>query len=350
MTPNKRITIKQVAKQAGVSAQTVSRVINERPDVAPDTRERVLQVVQQLGYHPSSIARTLIHGRSSTIGVVGTGIEYFGPSRTLVGIERQAAELGYTVLLGLTPHPETDSGEQVLRQMLAYLVDGIVWAVPEIGQNHEWVQRIVSKLNIPIVFLSARPAAGLTVVAMDNRSGGHMATQHLIERGYRRIGLIAGPSLWWEARERQLGWRDALTEAGLATEPALVAEGDWSAASGEKAMHTLLAQSPDIDALFASNDQMALGALKATRSLGLRVPEDLAIVGFDDRPEAAFFCPPLTTIRQDVVELGRRAVGELNRAIVSLQNGKPASTSTALLLQPQLIVRESSPPRTTSGS
>lgn len=342
MVQSKRVTIKQVAEQAGVSAQTVSRVINERPDVAPETRQRVLDVVQALGYQPNNIARSLIHGRSSTLGVVGMGIEYFGPSRTLVGIESQAAELGYGLLLSLIPHPQTDDGRQFLQDVLAYNVDGIVWAVPGIGQNHDWVPSVIPSLHIPVVFLSTRPATGLTVVAIDNRSGGHMATRHLLEQGFRRIGLISGPLLWWESRERQLGWRDALAEAGFAGETGLVAEGDWTAASGERAMHTLLAQCPDVDAVFACNDQMALGALKATRSLGLRVPDDVAIVGFDDRPEAAFFCPPLTTIRQDVVELGRRAVSELDRMIVTVREGSPALTSAALLLQPQLIVRESS--------
>lgn len=342
MVQSKRVTIKQVADKAAVSAQTVSRVINDRPDVASETRARVLGVIQELGYQPNIIARSLIHGHSSTLGVVGMGIEYFGPSRTLVGIESQAAELGYGLLLSLIPHPQTDDGRQFLRDLLAYNVNGIVWAVPGIGPNHDWVPSVVPSLPIPVVFLSTRPAAGLTVVAIDNRGGGHMATRHLLERGYRRIGLIAGPLLWWEARERQLGWRDALVEADLGAEPTLVVEGDWTAASGEQATHTLLAQCPDVDAVFACNDQMALGALKATRTLGLRVPDDLAIVGFDDRPEAAFFCPPLTTVRQDLVELGRRAVSELDRMIVSVQNGNPAATSAALLLQPQLIVRESS--------
>lgn len=342
MVQGKRITIKQVAQQAGVSAQTVSRVINDRPDVAAETRQRVLEVVERLGYQPSFIARSLIHGQSSTLGVVGMGIEYFGPSRSLVGIESQAAELGYGLLLSLIPHPQTDDGFPFLRDMLAYNVAGIVWAVPGIGSNHDWVPALVPTLSVPIVFLSTRPAAGLTVVAVDNRSGGHMATRHLLDQGYRRIGLIAGPLLWWEARERQLGWRDALTEAGLTPHSSLVVEGDWTAASGERALDTLLKQQPDVDAVFACNDQMALGALQAARNLGRRVPDDLAVVGFDDRPEAAFFWPPLTTVRQDLVDLGRRAVSELHRMIQSTHEGSPVPTSSALLLQPQLVVRESS--------
>lgn len=342
MVQSKRITIRQVAEQAGVSAQTVSRVINDRPDVAADTRQRVLEVVERLGYQPNFIARSLIHGQSATLGVVGMGIEYFGPSRTLVGIESQSAELGYGLLLSLIPHPQTDDGYPFLRDMLAYNVAGIVWAVPGIGSNHDWVPTVVPTLPVPIVFLSTRPAAGLTVVAVDNRSGGHMATRHLLEQGYRRIGLIAGPLLWWEARERQLGWRDALADAGMETYSNLVVEGDWTAAGGEKALYALLEQEPDVDAVFACNDQMALGALQAARNLGRRVPDDLAIVGFDDRPEAAFFWPPLTTVRQDLVDLGRRAVSELHRMILSTREGGSAPTSSALLLQPQLVVRASS--------
>jgi LacI family transcriptional regulator len=336
----KRVTIKQVAKEAGVSTQTVSRVINHRPDVASETRRRVLQVIDRLEYRPSHIARSLIQGRSCTLGALGYGLEYFGPSRTLSGIEQQANELGYSLLLSLIRQPERDDVEQVLRDMLSRYVDGIVWAVPEIGNNRDWIHQEIPQLSAPIVFLSTQPRPKQSVVAVDNRSGGRMATQHLLDQGYQNIGLITGPLDWWEARQRQLGWQDALKEVTI--ENSRVVEGDWTAESGEQGLRQLLEQCPDIDAVFVCNDQMALGALQAARQMGVRVPEDLALVGFDDIPESAYFCPPLSTVRQDMIELGRRAVRELGRMIEVSQQGGAVVEPKAILLQPQLIIRESS--------
>lgn len=340
MTIKKRVTIRQVAKESGVSTQTVSRVINYHPNVAPETRRRVLQVIDRLGYQPSNIARSLIQGYSGTLGVVGYGLEYFGPSRTLSGIEQQANELGYSLLLSLMRQPERNDVERVLRDMLSRYVDGIIWAMPEIGNNRDWIQQETPQFSVPIVFLSMEPHPNLTVVAVDNRSGGRMATEHLLEQGYQTIGLITGPLDWWEARQRQLGWQDALNEAG--SEDNLVVEGDWTAESGELGLRQLLEQRPDVDAVFVCNDQMALGALQAARQMGIRVPEDLGLVGFDDIPESAYFYPPLSTVRQDMVELGRCAVRDLGSIIEASQQGGAAVEPRAILLQPQLVIRESS--------
>ena len=336
-----RTTIRDVAAVAGVSYQTVSRVLNNKPDVAEETRQRVLEVIEQLGYQPSSIARSLTQGRSYTLGVVSYGVEFYGPANTLSGIEHQANELGYTLLLSLMRHPET-SGVQVLRDMLSYYVDGIVWAVSGIGDSREWTEKEMSHLSIPVVLLDMPPSPHLSIVNVDSRRGGYMATRHLLDQGYQTIGLIAGPLDWWAARQRKLGWQEALEEAGLAIEDSLVVEGTWSAASGERGLGRLLEQHPSVDAVFASNDQMALGVLKAARETGRRVPEDLAVVGFDDIPEAAFFCPPLSTVRQDLDELGRCAVRELGRMIEARQRGEAAVDPISISLQPELIVRESS--------
>jgi LacI family transcriptional regulator len=340
MSSRQRVTIKDVAEAAGVSVQTVSRVINDRPDVAAQTRQRILKVIDQLGYQPSNIARSLIQGRSCTLGVVGYGLEYYGPSRVLAGIEHQASELGYTLLFSLVRHPE-DEGLHVLRDMLAYYVDGIIFAVTEVGSNRDWAQEEIAKLSIPVVFLHTNPRQNLSVVDVDNRAGGRMATEHLLQQGCHNIGLITGPIDWWAARERVLGWRDALEAADLPGAETLVFEGDWSALSGECGLHQLLMAHPTIDSVFASNDQMALGVFKAARKIGLRVPEDLAVVGFDDIPEAAFFCPALTTISQDLDEVGRRAVRELIQRIEADQHDAIPSRPCTILLQPELVVRES---------
>lgn len=339
---NKRVTIKEIAKEVGVSTQTVSRVINHRPDVAPETRQRVQETIDRLGYQPNYIARSLIGGRSFTLGVVGWGLEYFGPSRNLSGIEQQANELGYTLLLSLMRQPERSDVEQILRELLSRYVDGVVWAVPEIGSNRDWMRKEILQPSVPVVFLSMQPQPDLTVVAVDNRSGGRMATKHLLDQGHQKVGLITGPLAWWEARQRRCGWQDAHEEAGILIEDNLVVEGDWMAASGEQGLRRLLEERPDMDAVFVCNDQMALGALQAARQMGVRVPEDVAVVGFDDIPESVYFYPPLSTVRQDMVEIGRCAVRELGCMIEAIQQGKADVELKTILLQPELIVRESS--------
>ena len=339
---NRKVTIRDVAAVAGVSYQTVSRVINNRPDVADETRRRVWEIVEELGYQPSAIARSLSRGRTFTLGVIDYGLEYFGPSHTLSGIEQQANELGYSLLLSLVRQPDQSDVDKTLRDMLSRQVDGIMWAVPEIGGNRAWVRQEAPRLPVPVVFLSMQPDPNLSVVAVDNRGGGRIATQHLLDRGHRTIGLITGPLDWWEARQRRLGWQDVLEEAGIPIEADLVVEGNWKAASGEQGLRRLLEQRPELDAVFVCNDRMALGVLQAARQMGRRVPRDLAVVGFDDIPECAFFHPPLSTIRQDMILLGRRAVKELNHMIETAQQGGTQTEPKSTLIQPQLIIRDSS--------
>jgi LacI family transcriptional regulator len=334
----KKVTIREVAEVAGVSAMTVSRVLNNRPDVSAETRQRVQQIINDLGYRPSAVARSLIQGESHTLGIVGFGLEYFGPSTTLVGIERQAAELGYSLLVSLMHSLETrrEVQQEILDNLLSRQVDGIIWAVPEHENNRDWLCAQVCDLPTPVVFLNMEPRAETTVVAVDNYMGGRLATRHLLDQGYTRVGLITGPLTWWEAQQRQQGSRDTLEGAGLPWE-GLVAEGDWSAASGEAGMHALLDRAPDLEAVFASNDQMALGALRAARRAGRRV----GIVGFDDIPEAAYFYPPLTTVRQDLLEVGTQAVRLLQKVLEAQKNGDGFQPE-AVWIQPELIVRESS--------
>lgn len=340
METRRRVTIRQVAEEAGVSTQTVSRVINNRPDVAPNTRRRVQEVVARLGYQPSYFARSLVQGRSFTIGVVGYGLDYFGPSCTLAGIEQEASQSGYRLLLSLVRQPENNRIDQLLGEMLSRHVDGLIWAVPEIGNNRAWLDRVY-EFPVPIVFLTMKPRPDRFIIAIDNYSGGLMATRHLIAQGCKVIGLITGPLDWWEARQRQAGWRDALVSVGLPVEDDLIAQGNWSAGSGEEGLRQLIARHPEIDGVFVSNDQMALGVLRAARQLKRRVPDDLAVVGFDDLPEAAYFYPSLSTVRHDMVELGRRAVRILDQAIGTIRSGAIPVPKT-VLLRPELIVRESS--------
>jgi LacI family transcriptional regulator len=341
MNHNKRATIKQVAKLAGVSTQTVSRVINDRPDVAPETRERVQQVIEKLKYQPSALARSLIQQRSFTLGVVTAGLKFTGPSRTLNGITNKAEELGYALLLEELLQFDTDNIKPLLENLLARHVDGIVWAVPEVGNNHRWVDEILNDVPVPVVFLTMQPRPGVSTISVNNYDGGVLATQHLLDQGCHQIGHISGPQDWWEARQRKQAWQDTLKKAGVIVAEAHCAEGNWSSSSGEVAFEQLLLSYPKIDAVFVGNDQMALAVLQIANRRGLRIPQNLAVVGFDNFAESAYFWPALTTINQNHHEVGCRAVQELVSQIeVSRRDEKVEPQH--VLLTCELVVRDSS--------
>ncbi len=334
----KRVTIKEVAAAAGVSTQTVSRVVNGRPDVASDTREHVQQVIDDLGYQPSKIARSLIRGRSYSLGVVSSSIGLYGPSLLLQGIQEAAVEEDYSLMLNILPNAEVFDANQVLREILSYHVDGILWAVPEIGQNRDLIQQALPNLTVPIVFLNTQPRPNLVTAVIDNKHGGRIATQHLIAQGRQNIGLITGPMNWWEARQREQGWREEVAANGRLVDESFIANGDWTPSSGERCIRMLLEWHPEMDAVFICNDQMALGAMKVARQMGRQIPQDLAIVGFDDIPESPYFSPSLTTVRQDVAEMGRQGVKQL----LTLLDDEENLESSSVVLPPKLIVRESS--------
>ena len=334
-------TLHDVAALAGVSIKTVSRVVNHQGAIKEETRQRVQIAIDQLGYRPNGLARGLVQQYTNTLAVVAWGLEYYGPSRTVVGIEEQAHQLGYSLVLSLSDQPDEYDREYVLDPLLSQRVEGIVWAAPEVGNNHAWLNRDELKRLPPIVFLSMQIRPGATVVAIDNEAGGRRAVQHLLELGRRRVGIITGPMLWWETRERHLGWKNALEQMGLTPDNSLVVESLWSAASGEQAMRQLLAQSPNIDAVFASSDQIALGALGVIHRSGRRVPEDVAVVGFDDIPESAFFWPPLTTVHQQLTEGGHVAVQKLHEMIEERREGSLHIESGPMYLEPDLIIRAS---------
>ena len=309
------ITLKDVAKLAGVSTKTVSRVVNNQGELRKETRERVQAAIEELGYRPNVLARSLIHQRTNTLGVVTWGIDYFGPSRTVLGIEQQAHQLEYSLFLNLMDRPDNGDSEAVLDTLIAHRVDGILWAVPEVGNNRAWLESSHLDQFPPIIFLNTEPRPGLIVVAVNNFLGARLATQHLIDQGRRKIGIITGPLTWWEARERYAGWKAVLQQAGLETLSSLVVEGEWNADAGERGLRMLLEQAPDIDAVFASSDQIALGALNTAHRIGIQIPQQLAIVGYDNIPESACFWPPLTTIYQQLIDVGRIAVQTLHRMI-----------------------------------
>ena len=337
---NKRITIKEVAEAAGVSMQTVSRVTNNFSYVSGETRQRVEEAVEKLGYRPSTLARSLSQRRSYTLGVVTFGLKYIGPSRTLNGIADMADELGYMLLMKKMDNFDTDRIDEVIDSLLAHHVDGIIWDVPENDENQNWAREI-ENLSVPIVFMSMEPKPGFSVVSTDSYLGAQMATQHLIDQGCQHIGHISGGLIWWEARLRLQGWRDTLEKAGRQVTDLHWEEGNWSSSSGAAAIEKLLSQYPEMDGIFVANDQMALSVLSEASLREIKVPEQLVVVGFDGIPESAHFYPSLTTIFQDPQSLGGEAVKSLVEMIEAQRDGATIE-ARSVLIPPSLVVRNSS--------
>ena len=337
----KRVTIKDVAQAAGVSTQTVSRVMNKFSYVSGETRERVAAVVEQLGYRPSTLARSLIQQRSYTLGVVTFGLKHIGPSRTLYGIADRADELGYMLLMTELNNFDLSRIEEVIDSLLARHVDGILWMVPEIGDNHAWIKERMDNIRVPVLFLAMEPRDGIPSVTTDNFHGAALAVKHLLDCGGKKIGHISGPLGWWEANERKRGWRLTLQTAGFDASEQRSAEGNWSSASGEQAFIQLLESFPDMDSVFVANDQMALSVLREAARRGISIPQQLAVVGFDNIPESAYFYPALTTVAQDLQSLGEQGVHNLVEMIQARQENRPAIVQSRLI-QPTLVVRESS--------
>ncbi|WP_089798336.1 LacI family DNA-binding transcriptional regulator [Cellulomonas sp. KH9] len=319
-----------VAALAGVSHQTVSRVLNDHPSVRPATRERVLEAIATLGYRPNLAARALVTRRTGTLGVITPASALFGPTSTLVAFEQAARDAGFYVSVATLR--EFSGGEVVaaVEHFLAQGVDGVVVVAPRSG-TVDAVSGV--RLPVPVVLVSSgREGVDLPTVAVDQVAGGRLATEHLLATGRRTVVHVAGPPEWYDARDRLRGWREALEAAG-AVVPA-ERRGGWSAADGFAVGQELLRDGLP-DAVFAANDQLALGLLAAFAQAGARVPQDVAVVGFDDEPGTAFYSTPLTTVRQGFDELGRRAVQAVAEA---LAGGAPGHQSIA----PELVVRASS--------
>ncbi|MBT2513804.1 LacI family DNA-binding transcriptional regulator [Arthrobacter sp. ISL-30] len=322
--------MKDVARVAGVSHQTVSRVINDHPNVSAKARQQVEAAITELGYRRNVIARSLATRRSQTIGVLTSDLSQFGPARTLLGIERAAREAGHFVSIATLREITFASVAHALDHFWNQGVEGIVVVVPHPGLL-EALDRIAPRVAVVAATSDTRRSS--LGAAVDQRAGARLAVQHLIELGHTRIGHISGPMDWFDAVERLEGWLEALTEASLPPGPLLY--GDWSANSGYAA-GLALGREPAATAMFVSNDQMALGLLRALHEQPLRIPQDLSVVGYDDQPEAAYFYPPLTTIRLDFEELGRQCIA----ALMESQHLEGADSKRFVEpVEPRLILR-----------
>lgn len=327
-----------VARVAGVSHQTVSRVLNDHPKVSSRTRELVNAAISELGYRPNSAARALATGQSQTLGVITIAGNFFGPSSTLYAVERAARDAGYAVTVVNLASTDPRAMQEAADRLLAQRVAGIV-AVAPLASAVEGLQRLAD--DVACVVVEGLPGTGdLSVVRVDQVLGARAATEHLLDLGHQSVWHVTGPAPdeWPEAAARIEAWRQVLHERGRAAPPPL--PGDWSARSGFEAGQQL-ARMPDVTAVFAANDQMALGVLRALRESGRRVPEDVSLVGFDDIPEAAYLSPPLTTVRQDFAEVGRQSLRAL---IAQVQSG--ARLTSDVVIAPELVVRTSSAPPT----
>ena len=324
-----------VARLAGVSIQTVSRVLNNGDYVAAPTRERVGKAIAMLGYRPNTAARTLKTGRSRMIGVATYDTTLYGPASTLAAIERAAHTADYFTSITALPSLDRGSLASALERLQQQRADGILVVAPLTAAVNTLPYLITS---VPLVAVETGPDQGVPVVAIDQRAGAMLATEHLLSLGHRTVHHIAGPDGFLEAHQRQGGWREALEAARAPIPPPAV--GAWTPESGFVAGTRLLAQE-EPTAIFCANDQMSLGLLRALKDAGRRVPEDVSIVGFDDIPEAAYFDPPLTTIRQDFAEVGRRA---LHLLLSQITDG--ATPNAHETIAPMLVTRKSScPPR-----
>lgn len=324
--------MEDVARVAGVSHQTVSRVLNNHPNVSSKTRERVEQAITELGYRRNTAARSLVTRRSQTIGVLGSEMAQYGPSHTLLGVQQAARDAGYFVSVAGLREVTPETIKDAIAHFMDQGVDGIVVTVPHPGALD--VLRDVTA-QVPLVAVGSVGDEHLSGATVDQKHGARLAVQHLMDLGHTQIGHLSGPSDWIDAAARIEGWQDALTQAGL--KPATLIEGDWSAECGYRE-GLKIAADRSVTALFVANDQMALGVLRAFHETGVHVPGDLSVVGFDDQPESAYFIPPLTTVAQDFEELGQRCIGLL---LDRLESGNTASAAT---VTPRLVIRSTTAP------
>ncbi|WP_433797695.1 LacI family DNA-binding transcriptional regulator [Actinoplanes sp. CA-252034] len=323
-----------VARLAGVSHQTVSRVLNDHPNVKEQTRIRVRAAIAELGYRPNRAARALVTGRSQLIGVVARNSTLFGPATMLSEFEQAAADAGFAVSVGSVHELDRSSISAVVDRHLDQRVAGLV-VIANTASATEALAEIPE--DLPVVFIDGDPSSGRPLVTVDQVAGARAATRHLLDAGHETVWHVSGPTDWFDSAGRIQGWRQTLEEAGAEVPPLLSA--DWSAAEGYRTGQ-MLARMPEVTAIFTANDHLALGILRALHERGRRVPHDVSVVGFDDVPEAAYFIPPLTTVRQ--------AFGDVARAALSLLLGQMrdiSGTADQIVVPPQLIVRESAPRR-----
>ncbi len=320
-----RPSLADVAKLAGVSSQTVSRVVRGADVVAAETRDRVLAIVEELGYQPNLAARSLSQRRTGVVHIINATPLFHGHARTFLGVVGALGALGLHTSMSVVP----PGGDLTLNRIIPLGVDGLV-ILGGHSQSSHWAE--VAETRVPVVFLGQRVGLPDTVasVGVDQAHGALLATRHLLDAGRQRLLHICGPRDWLDAEERRDGFVAACQEAGVSYEK--LSSDTWDARSA----YGLAARMPEgIDGVFASNDHLALGVMRRFHERGLRIPHDVSVIGFDDAEGSDCFWPPLSTVRQPFPEVGKAAVSQLTRL---MDGGPPEHT----LIRPELIVRGSS--------
>jgi DNA-binding LacI/PurR family transcriptional regulator len=328
----KNITIHDVAALTGVSYQTVSRVINGMPEVSASTRARVQQVLSEVGFRPNMTARQLASKRSTTVGLVTFATSFYGPSSILVNSEQASKELGLSFMFSGIAEQSTQCIRQAVNELCAHQVCGILIHLPwevDLRELHDVCR------NVPFVAVDSDFGFECPSVFVDQELGSREATRHLLRLGHTKIAHLCGPDPWRAAKLRHIGWKKELKAAGLPLGP--VVHGNWTAESGFEAARRLISKHwGEFTAVVVANDQMALGAIRAFEENSIRIPEKISLIGFDDIPEAGFFRPPLSTIKQDFDALGHLSVQCLMEQVDPSRQPSPTRT-----IQPYLIERES---------
>jgi DNA-binding LacI/PurR family transcriptional regulator len=332
-----RTTIRDVAVQAGVSHQTVSRVVNGREYVTPETTARVQQAIADLNYRPNAIARSMARGRTGLLGCIAPNLTDYTFASIIDGAGAEIQRQGYFLLSAAAADAPIFAA--LIDQLVnGRRVEGLIVINPYADERHTLLPA-----DFPIVFAGSRPRQEIAYsVALDDVAAAREATEHLLSLGHRRLGHITGPLVEDCSQDRREGFWQALQAAGITPDPALEVEGDWSAQSGYQALQQLVARGPLPSAIFAQNDQMAAGALRLTRDLGLDAPTQLSVIGVDDIPMSAYFSPPLTTMRQDFQAIGQEAARLLLGAVEN-----PDAVHEQILLPATPIIRRSTAPAPT---
>lgn len=337
LRPGRMPAITDVARLAGVSHQTVSRVLNDHPRVRAETRQRVVEAISTLGYRRNHAARALVTGQSELLGVVALGTLLFGPVSMLSAVEELADDNGFVVSVASVRSFEPEEVKRAVERLLDQSVAGVIMIVP-VGLARHALDEFPA--GVPYVVIDGDLTRDDPVATVDQVTGGYLATKHLLDAGHETVWHVRGPLEWHDSQGRIEGWQRALRERGVEAPPPVA--GDWTPASGYLA-GKVLAADPSVTAVFVANDHMALGFLRAMHEVGRRVPEDVSVVGFDDIPEAEFFLPRLTTVRPDFEGAAREGLRLLLEQI-----GAPVPTGQTRrsVLPPSLVERDSvAPPR-----
>ncbi|MEN9965509.1 MAG: hypothetical protein RJA60_506 [Actinomycetota bacterium] len=325
----KKPNIYDVAKLAGVSHQTVSRVINKAEYIKDDTRTKVQSAMEELGYVPNAAARALVTSKSKIVGILVSDIVYHGPAGMMHAMEKEARRGGFFAISASVDPLDGKSIAQGIEHLRRLGIEGLVVITPQ-SDSVQAVERLVT--DIPVVFIDSPNNSKELSAELDNFSGAQRATEHLISLGHKQIVHVAGPTGWFDSAPRVAGYEAAMESAQL--QPKVI-PGDWTVPTGYEIGRNLDIEADKVTAIFAANDHLALGLMRALRQRGYSIPERVSIIGFDDVPEAAYYEPPLTTMRPDFAELGRVAMemmlGHINRE----------ETLRADTLVPELIIRES---------